>query len=175
MKKSSVLALVSVAVFAGIACADFSGDYAPANWSLGSSSNGFVDVHDATTLVLVGTDDGTNTFGWTDLRITVPQTGLISFDWAYSSSDEHGVDRGLYYANSTAWVLLSDTNGQSGTVSNIAVSALDSFIFTIESEDSLFGPGVLVVTNFGFTTVPTPGALAMLGLAGLATGRRRAR
>lgn len=172
MKMASVLAVVAGAAFAGVAAADFTGDYAPANWVLDTNGNGFVQSHSSSTLVLVGSDSGSNSFEYTDLIVNVPTGGLISFDWAYDSVDDPGFDAGLYFSIGSGFVFLTDTAGTSGSVSGVSVGSGDLFAFSIESADGLFGPGVLTVTNFSY--VPAPGALALLGLAGVATRRRRA-
>jgi hypothetical protein len=170
MKMASVLAVVAGAAFAGVAAADFTGDYAPANWTLDTNGNGFVQQHDASTLVLVGSDAGSLGFEYADLIVTVPTGGTISFDWSYSSTDAPGFDAGFYFAG--GFVFLSDTNGDSGTVTGVSVGSGDLFAFSVESTDGLFDPGVLTITNFNY--VPAPGALAVLGLAGFAARRRRA-
>lgn len=169
MKMASVLAVVAGAAFAGVAAADFSGDYAPGNWTFQTNQNGFVAQHDASTLVLVGPNDGSFTFGWSDLYLVVPQAGSISFDWSYSSVDDPGFDAGFFIANS--FFFLSDTDGDSGSVSGVTVNIGDFFGYSVETVDSVFGAGVLTITNFSY--VPAPGALAVLGLAGFAARRRR--
>ncbi len=172
MKMASVLAVVAGAAFAGVASADFTGDYAPANWTLDTNGNGFVQQHDASTLVLVGSDAGSLGFEYADLFVSVPTGGSISFDWAYSSTDSPGFDAGVYFSTGSGFVFLSDTNGDSGTVSGVVVNSGDFFAFSVESADGLFDPGVLTITNFNY--VPAPSALAVLGLAGFAARRRRA-
>lgn len=172
MKMASVLAVVAGAAFAGVAAADFTGDYAPANWTLDTNGSGIVVLHDAATLILEGSDAGTNGFEYTDLIVAVPTGGSISFDWSYDSNDDPGFDAGLYFSTGSGFVFLSDTGGTSGSVSGVTVLSGDLFAFSIESADGLFGPGVLTVTNFNY--VPAPGAMALLGLAGFAARRRRA-
>ncbi|MBX3360641.1 MAG: hypothetical protein KF705_04250 [Phycisphaeraceae bacterium] len=102
------------------AASGFTGDYAPANWTFQTNQNGFVQQHDASTLVLVGPDNGSFAFGFSDLFLVVPQGGTISFDWSYSSNDDPGFDAGFYIANS--FFFLSDTNGDSGSVSGLTVN-----------------------------------------------------
>lgn len=170
MKKTTVLALIAGVALASTASASgFTGDYAPANWTFQTNQNGFVAQHDASTLVLVGPDNGSFAFGFSDIFVVVPQSGSISFDWSYTSNDDPGFDAGFYIANS--FFFLSDTDGQSGSVSGVTVNVGDLFGFSVETIDSLFGPGVLTITNFSY--VPAPGSLAILGLAGLAARRRR--
>lgn len=173
MKIASVLAVVAGAAFAGVASADFTGDYAPGNWTVDTNGNGFVQTHTASTLVVVGSDAGTGSFEYVDVLTTVTQDGWISFDWAYDSNDDPGFDAGLYYSTGSGFVFLSDTGGTSGSVGSVAVSVGDFIAFSVESADGLFGPGTVTITNFNFTPVPAPGAMALLGVAGLAARRRR--
>lgn len=173
MKKSLFVAAMAGTAFAApVLGAGFVGDYAPANWTLSQgNANGFVQQHDASTLILVGGNNGSGGFGYTDLLIQVAQTGFISFDWAYDSADDPGWDASLYFSDGTGFVLLSDIPGTSGSVLTVAVNAGDFFAFSIETVDNTFGPGILTVTNFSF--VPAPGAVGLLALGGLAAVRRR--
>ncbi|TVQ77894.1 MAG: PEP-CTERM sorting domain-containing protein [Phycisphaeraceae bacterium] len=173
MKKSLfVAAIAGTALAAPVLGAGFVGDYAPANWSLDLfNSNGFVQQHDANTLVLVGSDNGSGGFGYIDIFIGVAQTGFISFDWAYDSVDDPGFDSSLYFSDGSGFVLLSSNPGDSGSILNLPVTAGDFFAFSVETADNLFGPGVLTVTNFSF--IPAPGAAGLLALGGLAAVRRR--
>ena len=175
MRKSLlVTAIAGAALSAPVLGAGFVGDYAPANWSLDSfNSDGFLQQHDADTLILVGsdTDDGTETPGYIEISITVAQTGFISFDWSYISFDEPGFDFARYFSTGSGTVFLSTTDGESGSVLNVPVAAGDSFGFIVDTFDNFNGQGVLTVTNFSF--VPAPGAAGLLALAGLAAVRRR--
>lgn len=164
-------ALIVAAGLAASASAQFVDDYDPANWTLEQSigANGFVASHTASELILVGSNNGSDAFGFTDLIIIVAQDGFISFDWAYDSDDEPGFDAGFYFAGN--FVFLSDTAGESGSVLSIPVSAGDLFAFSVETVDNFFGPGELTITNFSF--VPAPGTAALLGFGGVLAARRR--
>ena len=64
-------------------------------------------------------------------------------------------------------VLIAD-DSTSGTVS-FAVNVGDTFGFAAFTADGAFGDSTVTLTNF----VPAPGAVALLGLAGVAGRRRR--
>lgn len=178
MNKSVITSLILAASFVSGASAQFVGNYAPSNWTLQQSllppANGFVATHTASTLILVGSNDGSGQFGFTGLDITVAQDGFISFNWAYDSSDSRTQDSAAYntvinFAYQS--VFLTSTPGQSGGIVNLPVFAGDLFGFIVFTDDNLMGPGQLTITNFVF--VPAPGAAGLVVAGGLAATRRR--
>jgi len=185
---AATAALILVAPLAP-AQADFSDYYAPANWTLlNVDSDGFVDASGApASLTLVGSDNGSGSFGDTYLWIAVPESGTVSFDWLYTSDDDPGFDSSWFavgddvsdFENITAiYTALSDTGGESGSLS-IAVNAGQLIAFNVDSEDGLFGPGVLTISDFSapLGSVPEPATWAMMiggfALAGAAMRRRK--
>jgi len=65
------------------------------------------------------------------------------------------------------------TSGVGGTVSSLSWTNGDTLWFRwIENNDSGNDHG-LAIDNFGFRGVPSPGALALLGVSGVVAGRRR--
>ena len=173
MIKTTIAAL-AVAGLASAAVADgFSGYYDPANWTFNANGgDGSLDLSGVpASITIIGDDSGANLPRNTDLTIASNMTGVMSFDWSYFSIDDPGFDDGSYLINGVEFVL-SDTSGQSGSIS-VNVNAGDIIGFRVWTSDGLFGPGELTISNF--TVVPTPGALALLGLGGLAAGARRRR
>lgn len=176
MKRLLTLTVVAaLAAFGTAAKADFSGYYAPGNWTtdeLGSGV-GFVDTSGApASVTLIGGDDGfdADTY-WT---INSAAAGTVSFDWSYSSFDDPGYDGGFYVVTDLSnWIFLSTTDGETGSIS-FDVAAGELFGFNIYSEDGLFGAGALTITNFS-APVPEPTSLALLGIGaiGLVARRRR--
>jgi hypothetical protein len=165
--------------------ADFSGPYAPANWTLFNSTggsgilgNGFVDDSAApVSITLFGSNgDGASNPGIdTDYTIAAVASGLWSFDWSYDSVDSDFFDNGGYLLNGT-YTQLAD-NGPPGPVTgnvSIFVSAGDVIGFRVHTVDNTFGPGELTITNF-VAPVPAPGALALLALAAVSGRSRRRR
>ena len=172
MRTSTVLIPVAAAatlIMSQQAAADFSGPYAPANWLLTTNGGTGGATNDGTTLVLTGDNNapGNNT----DYTIAAAASGTMSFDWNYTSIDTGTYDSGGYLING-AYTALADNATPGGGSQSIPVNAGDIIGFRVFSADGLFGPGVLTITNFS-GPVPAPGALALLGLAGLTARRRR--
>jgi hypothetical protein len=173
------IAAVLLIVAPTAAQADFSGPYTPSNWTFSNGSqDGSVDTSGApASITLTGADlgDAVNT----DFTITAAGTGNVSFSFQWSSLDEPGLDSGGFLLND-AFTLLADTDGASGSQS-FPVNVGDTIGFRVTTEDALFGPGVLTISNFsapaGVVSTPEPGTLILmaLGAAGLAVGRLRRR
>ena len=135
---------------------DFSGDYAPANWTLtNSNADGFVDTTNAPTLItLTGGNDDSFSFspGTTDYTITATSNETITYDWSYSTSDDPGFDDFFRLLNGTT-TFLADTNGQSGTDSFV-VNTGDTFGFRVATDDNIAGAGVVIVGDLSSAAVP---------------------
>lgn len=177
MKNSTLFVSAAALILAGAATADsptsgFSGAYAPGTWTVTAPGGGSSAVFspDGQRLTITGLD---GIAGQIDVTHAVVGGGTWSFNWTYSSiNTSSGFDNGYYLLNGTAVFLATTIAGQpiSGTES-VAVSAGDVIGWRVDSTDGLFGPGILNVDRF---EIPAPGALALLGLAGLAGRRRRA-
>ncbi len=132
----------------------FQGDYAPSNFTLVTNGgDGSVNTGGApASIVLTGSDNGTG--GDTDFRMIVPGVAptVLKFNWVYNTIDP-GFDRGIYLVLGGSGVFLADTDGQSGSVSILA-SPGDTFGFRVNSDDGIFGPGILTVSNFSASDVP---------------------
>jgi len=160
--------------------ADFSGPYAPPNWTFTQTeqdpdfpANGSF-TNDGSVLTITGSDTNQNT-GWsnTDYTIAAAASGTWSFDWSYTTLDV-GYESGGYLLNGIYTILAGQGWGPipgSGSVS-ISVAAGDVIGFRAHSVDNQAGAATLTITNF-VGPVPAPGALALLGIAGLVGSRRR--
>ena len=133
----------------------FEGDFHPDNWELVNDPagvNGSVEVEDGppAELFVTGGDDGTG--GDTDFQIEIPMDGTITFDWGYQSTDSGCFDSGGYAINGafTELACNSDDVPYFDETETVEVSAGDVFAFRVNTDDGLFGPGVLGVTNFDF-------------------------
>jgi hypothetical protein len=175
--------------------ADFSGAYAPGNWTLFNSTapsvppggfvtgNGSVNTAGAPVFITLNGSNGSGQVGSngpdigginTDYTIAAVASGTWSFDWSYVTEDSPGFDPSYYLLNGVK-TFLSEGPGTpvAGSVS-IAVNAGDVIGWRIWTADNLFGPAHLTITNF-VAPVPAPGALALLGLAAVSGRSRRRR
>jgi hypothetical protein len=153
--------------------ADFSGPYAPANWTFNANGGDGSAVNDGITLTLTGNNAG-GAFISTDYTIAAVASGTWSFDWLYTSLDSADFDTGGYLLNGAYTELAENSQSPISGNSSIAVSAGDVIGFRVFSSDGVIFPGVLTITNF-VAPVPAPGSLALLGLAAVSgpRGRRR--
>jgi hypothetical protein len=183
MNVSSVFALtvasgvVAFTTAVPAASAAFIGSYAPSNWNLtNTSADGSVDTSTAPSFItLTGGDNGTGAAGTTDYSIPIANTGTLSFNWSYSTTDEVSINDLAYYLLNGIPFQLSDTNviTQSGVVS-IPVKVNDVFAFRVETIDNTGGRASLQVSNFENTAIPTPALLPgmlVFGVTALRKGR----
>ena len=153
----------------GIAQAQFEGYYAPENWTFSDQAGGYLDLSGVPDyLTIIGGD--MSVAGYTTLTIAAADAGTFSFDWSYYSIYSPTYDEGGYIYNG-AYYYLGDSRGQGGNI-ELEVYEGDEIGFYAYTYAGFFGPGELPISNF-VAPVPVPGALALLGLAGLARRRRR--
>jgi hypothetical protein len=184
--KPLALALASLACI-GSAHADFSGAYAPANWSLTNSNGGNGSVlATASTLTLTSSDLTGQAVDLTpsllSYDIAVAGDSAISFHWSYATTDDSSsYDTFSYVVNGVATQLSTDGltafDPQSGNAS-VVVAGGQHFAFTMFSNDSFGGPATSTITGFNVSAVPEPDTLALmlagLGVVGVAARRSRA-
>ena len=155
---------------AGSANAAFIGPYDPASFVLTNmNSDGFAEFRPNGSLVLTGGNNGSGTPGTTNFLVAAAGTGLVTFNFSYSSLDAVLAEVVGYMVGSS-FNLLADRDGTSGPVS-FAVTAGQTFGFRIATEDNTGEPGILTVSNFSAPTgsaVPEPSTLGLMA-AGLAT------
>lgn len=144
---SGMMSQVTAAIAAG-----FSGTYNPTNWTFlntGGSTNGYVNPTGApSSILLVGGNSGSYTFGETNYTIAVAGDGTWSFDWSYSNAGSPGFDIGGYTINGSNYYL-TDSSFDSGSVS-ISVYSGDVIGFQVQSFDNYTAgaPGFLTISNF---------------------------
>jgi hypothetical protein len=177
---------------AGTASAQFSGAYAPGQWTLTHSvdDNGNVDTTAAPTSITLFSSDNSAWGAFGDcvlgncapssvaFTVVAAQGGVFSFDWSYASQDTSG--SALWYPAGYSvnglQVQLSDDN--SGTVQggHVSFSVAQGAVigFYAGTLDNTGGTAGLTISNF---TAPVPEPASMLlmaaGLAGLGVWRRR--
>jgi MYXO-CTERM domain-containing protein len=171
----------------GSAHANFSGNLDTALWSTSQTSGGNASAvvsGDLSSLTLTSadiTDPGSALWGNASslsygLTFSTPE--LLSFSWSYTSADDNGssADPFGYTVNGVFTQLSTDGSwdAQSGSVS-LQLNAGDSFAFTINSTDSIFGAGTATLSNVSAVPEPASWMLSLAGLGALALRRRRAR
>ncbi|MGV3583344.1 MAG: VPLPA-CTERM sorting domain-containing protein [Methylophilus sp.] len=104
-------------------------------------------------------------------------SGIMNFSWIYHTSDEASkFDPAGYVLNGFHYLIDNWNSYGSGSVSNIAINAGDTFGWFIQTEDGVYGRGRLDVTsNFTPSSVPVPAALPLMAsaLAMFGIARRR--
>ena len=123
----------------------FENDYAPSNWSnTGTASVGVTFNSSSLTITAPGGGGGRV------ISITVPNSGIITFDWEMTvyAAGQYG-DRISYAVNGTQ-THLSTMNSNSGSVASVAVNAGDTFEFSTWGTTSSSNYSASI-TNFTFT------------------------
>jgi len=154
--------------------ADFSGYYAPGNWTLTNTgdSNGFVDTAGApASIVLHGGSSQSGNAGDTDFTIAAAAAGTVSFHWSYFSTDSGSYDSAYFLLNGVPTFLAANNSQGQGDFS-VAVAAGNIFGFRVHTEDNIFGDGELTVSNFS-APVPEGSTLALLALGAVGVAMRR--
>jgi len=129
------------------------------------SADGFANVSpDGLTLVLTGGNDGSGLPGTTALTTTALYSGLVSFNYSYSTLDKPGFDTAGYLLQGT-FFQLAMMDGISGSTS-FPVGVGQTFGFRVATVDNEGEPGILTVSDL-ISPNPEPASL-VLGLTGLA-------
>jgi hypothetical protein len=173
-------ATIAAVAIPAAAKADFSGPYAPANWTFqntGGSTDGSVDTSGApASITLTGGNSQSGTPGDTNFTIAAVASGLVSFHWSYSSVDSGTYDSANFLLNGKP-TFLADNGSQGSGDFSMTLSGGDVFGFNVHSADNLFGAGVLTISNATFP-IPEGSTLSLLALGAVGVVmvmRRRAR
>lgn len=160
---------------------DFTGSFSPGSWSIVNQSGSSATFTGSSQLEMVGPDAGGGE-NLSTVSITIPQNGTLSFTYVATTTDAWRYDAARYSVNGTPTLLTPDpntagleSNPANGTISNLSLTAGQTFAFEAWSRDSFAGPVTLQITSFSFNAVPEPQAYAWcaaMGLVGWATVRR---
>jgi hypothetical protein len=165
---SLFLALACSVVAPPCAKGSFIGYYQLSAFSLSNlpDGDGFAVTPDGgLTVILTGSNFGTDLPSTTNLTISAAAAGLVQFNYQYASLDEAGWDYAGYLLGTTFYPL-ADLDGQSGSVSFL-VPLGGNFGFRVGTLDNQGEPGILTVQDFVAPgdQVPEPGSFSMLLLA----------
>lgn len=189
MKKALKLIILCATIMAWpfSAWADFSGTYAPANWTTTLQGNppaggGTVDTSNAPASITLngGDDDCSEAPCYLDYTIEAPATGSVSFHWEYETQDGDGASYDLFLLlHDGTEIQLSDDAGadiQSGD-HTFEVTAGQTFGFRLDCTDCAVGPASATISNFiaplaqapvaTVQPVPTLQEWALIAMAGL--------
>lgn len=146
--------------------AQFSGTYAPSNWTISHSNSanstatqfGSVDISLApASIVINGSDGGSGSISTIRYSIPITQAGTVSFNYSINNSD--GPDWDYFFWGTDNTVIGSLGNSVSGMV-NIPVSAGQTLVLGVSSVDDIGGNLRATISNFsapGSTALPVSG------------------
>lgn len=180
--------LVGVAALLGANPAQasgFSGSYEPSNWDFtNSNADGFVNTTNApSSISLTGGNNGSGSGGQTSYTTTSAGTGLVSFNWNYTTNDWGPSWDPFGFILNGNFTQLSNSSGassQSDTFSTL-INMGDIFGFAIQTADNGFGAASVTVSNFHAPesepeSVPEPASilgLMTVGALGVGSALKR--
>lgn len=149
-----------------MAHAQFSGAYAPANWTTthyntaSSTATAFGSVNTSgapASIEIIGPDGGTNAYANIRYSIVISQAGTVSFSYAINNTDRDGPTLDYFFWGKNSTMIDSVTVSGSGTVS-VPVSAGQTFVMGVSAGDDQLGPVFATISNFTVSTaVPVKG------------------
>lgn len=181
----TLLALATLAA-CGSASAAFTGDAAPGNWAvsnLGTLTGTFslgTALFSSSQLVMIGSDSSSGCTGASygvagscELRVSLNQPGIYSFDYSYVSLDSDGPGGDLFgvVVNGTRVLpQISDPGGAVAQIGTRSFTATSSFAFFLNCTDCLGGKSTVTISNFNVSPIPEPSTLALWLAGGVAAG-----
>jgi len=177
MKNLFKAALITTALSAPAAYADFSGGYAIALWNI-AENGGSVDTSGAPGSVSLVSNNVGTTNANQDLTFTAFENATITFDWSYSTVDTatattQGAQWDPFgYLHAGSFTQLTDNAGadsQNGSVSFDVIIG-EVFGFRSNTVDGIAGAATTSVMNFAANApspavVPLPPAAWLMGAA----------
>src|SRR5690606_30472517 len=99
-------------------------------------------------VMVIGSDNGSGSEGFTDFTVNVTEAATITFDWDYTTIDIAGFDSFGYLLNGTYTELTDPGLGNQSGSANIAVAPGDIFGLRSQTDDNGFGGNETVISNF---------------------------
>lgn len=136
----------------------------------GGTSNFYARIYAKSTtggfLMAMGTSAGTATYGTTVLPYNTSITLLARYDFVAGAANDTGAlfinPTNAYGIGDTAYVAATTIGTDATTISSVSLR-----------QGAAANAASVVVDSLSVATIPTPGSVALLGLAGLVAGRRR--
>ncbi len=134
----------------------FAATYAPANWTQALlNSNGSVNTTLAPSQITLTSSNGLSGNGQTNYTITIPCTGIVTFNWTYSTSDagpqydipRYSINGGSAINFPTFKAQNGDPKQQTGSVS-IPMTAGQTLTLQAHTSDNLGGSASIIIQNF---------------------------
>ena len=154
LRKLSLFSAAFALMAFGTLQAQFSGIYAPSNWTVTqvAGGNGSVNSNSAPTSIALTGPDNVTANAYTRYEIDVIAPGTISFDWSVNHNDPT-YDGFGYWLNNTYTELANTTTSGSSTV---PVTAGQTFAFYGHTYDGCCGTFTSTITNFSGPSFSAP-------------------
>jgi hypothetical protein len=196
MQRGLIGVLITVFCLAALASAgevfngNFTGDFAPANWTLSNDNggDGYQVVNSSTSVSVYGANNGGGGdfiaqevgSNYTAFTITAPTTGTVDVSWLYNTYDCCGSywDPAGYTINGAYYQLtVSNENAGVSQMGDVSfwVNQGDTFGFYVYSVDSCCGAGEITISPTAAIPEPSTVGYLLSGLAALWFARRRAK
>lgn len=133
----------------------FANAYAPAHWTQTLiNSNGSVNTASAPTEITLTSSNGLSGSGQTNYSILIPCTGIVTFDWEYSTLDGAQYDHPRYAINGGSFITFPTYKGQNGDpkqqVGSVSISMTAGQTLALQAftSDNLGGSATIKIKNF---------------------------
>ena len=133
----------------------FSGVFAPTYWAYSTTnSDGIVNTTNApSSISITSGNNQSGSLGSTDYSIVIPETGTLSFNWSYTTSDGSAYDYPQFiYENVTTLFTGYDLDGNSPQSGSVTLNVTEGTVFTLRmfTEDNGYGAATITISNFNF-------------------------
>lgn len=133
----------------------FSGVLAPTNWTFSNTNaNGIVNTTNAPSSISITSGNNlSESSGTTDYSIVIPETGTLSFNWSYTTSDDSAYDYPQFiYENVTTLFTGYDLDGNSPQSGSVTLNVTEGTVFALRmyTVDNSYGSAIVTISNFNF-------------------------